>query len=121
MPRTRTVLLVAMVAAVAGASASLFFEPRIAQRLAGTEAGQRVLDAALKAKAAPPPPGVIVGQRGGIDSRHAGLKVLLQLRDAQARDFHMKGCVCAKGNCEIGAPSWLIAGRLVGEGKLRLL
>ena len=66
MPRTRTVLLVAMVAAVAGASASLFFEPRIAQRLAGTEAGQRVLDAALKAKAAPPPPGVIVGQRGGI-------------------------------------------------------
>ena len=66
MPRTRTVLLVAMVAAVAGASASLFFEPRIAQRLAGTEAGQRVLDAALKAKAAPPPPGVIVGERGGI-------------------------------------------------------
>lgn len=66
MPRTRTVLLVAMVAAVAGASASLFFEPRIAQRLASTEAGQRVLDAALKTKAAPTPPGVIVGQRGGI-------------------------------------------------------
>jgi thiol-disulfide isomerase/thioredoxin len=66
MPRTRTVLLVAMVAAVAGASASLFFEPRIAQRLAGTEAGQRVLDAALKAKAAPTPPGVIIGERGGI-------------------------------------------------------
>ncbi|WP_374383208.1 TlpA family protein disulfide reductase [Thermomonas sp.] len=66
MPRTRTVLLVAMVAAIAGASASLFFEPRIAQRLAGTAAGQRLLDAALKAKADPPPAGVIVGERGGI-------------------------------------------------------
>lgn len=66
MPRTRTVLLVAMVAAIAGASASLFFEPRIAQRLAGTEAGQRLLDAALKAKADPPPAGVIVGERGRI-------------------------------------------------------
>lgn len=66
MPRTRTVLLVAMVAAIAGASASLFFEPRIAQRLAGTAAGQRILDAALKANADPPPAGVIVGERGGI-------------------------------------------------------
>ena len=66
MPRTRTVLLVAMVAAIAGASASLFFEPRIAQRLAGTAAGQRLLDAALKAKADPPPAGVIVGERGRI-------------------------------------------------------
>ena len=66
MPRTRTVLLVAMVAAIAGASASLFFEPRVAQRLAGTAAGQRLLDAALKAKADPPPAGVIVGERGGI-------------------------------------------------------
>ena len=66
MPRTRTVLLVAMVAAIAGASASLFFEPRVAQRLAGTEAGQRLLDAALKAKADPPPAGVIVGERGRI-------------------------------------------------------
>lgn len=66
MPRTRTVLLVAMVAAIAGASASLFFEPRIAQRVAGTAAGQRLLDAALKAKADPPPAGVIVGERGRI-------------------------------------------------------
>jgi len=66
MPRTRTVLLVAMVAAIAGASASLFFEPRVAQRLAGTAAGQRLLDAALKAKADPPPAGVIVGERGRI-------------------------------------------------------
>ena len=67
MPRTRTVLLVAMVAAIAGASASLFFEPRVAQRLAGTAAGQRLLDAALKAKADPPPAGVIVGERGRIN------------------------------------------------------
>ena len=51
MPRTRTVLLVAMVAAIAGASASLFFEPRIAQRLAGTAAGQRLRHLLLRLRA----------------------------------------------------------------------
>jgi thiol-disulfide isomerase/thioredoxin len=54
-----------MVAAIAGASASVLFEPRIAQRLAATDVGQRMLETALKAKAAPPPAGVIVGERGG--------------------------------------------------------
>lgn len=66
MPSTRAVLLVATAAAIAGAVASLWFQPRIAQRLAATEAGQVALDAALKAKAAKPPAGVIVAQRGDI-------------------------------------------------------
>lgn len=66
MAATRTIVAVAVLAALAGAGASLLFQPRIAQRLAGTDAGQRVLDAALKAKSAAPPPGVIVAERGGI-------------------------------------------------------
>jgi thiol-disulfide isomerase/thioredoxin len=66
MAATRTSVAVAVLAALAGAGASLLFQPRIAQRLAGTDAGQRVLDAALKAKSAAPPPGVIVAERGDI-------------------------------------------------------
>ena len=66
MAATRTIVAVAVLAAMAGAGASLLFQPRIAQRLAGTDAGQRVLDAALKAKSAAPPPGVIVAERGDI-------------------------------------------------------
>ena len=66
MPRTRTVLLVAMVAAIAGASASLFFEPRVALRLAGTEPGQRVLETVLDAKAPTPPAGTKIAKRGDI-------------------------------------------------------
>ena len=66
MPSTRAVLLVAVAAAIAGAAASLFFQPGIAIRLAGTGAGQQVLDAALKAKAPAPPAGVIVAERGDI-------------------------------------------------------
>ena len=66
MAAPRTIVAVAVLAALAGAGASLLFQPRIAQRLAGTDAGQRVLDAALKAKSAAPPPGVIVAERGGI-------------------------------------------------------
>ena len=60
------IVLVALVAALAGAGASVFFDPTIALKLAGTEPGQRVLDAALKAQAPAPPEGVIVAQRGGI-------------------------------------------------------
>ena len=66
MPSTRVVLLVATAAAIAGAVASLFFQPRIAQGLATTEAGQVALEAALKAQAPKPPEGVIVAQRGDI-------------------------------------------------------
>ena len=66
MASTRTVLLVAGLAALAGAAASVYFEPTIATRLAGTEPGQRVLGAVLQAKAPTPPDGVIVVERGGI-------------------------------------------------------
>jgi thiol-disulfide isomerase/thioredoxin len=60
------ILLVALLAAIAGAAASLYFEPTIAQRLAGTEPGQKVLGAVLQAHAPAPPAGVIVAKRGDI-------------------------------------------------------
>ena len=66
MPSNRLILVVALLAALAGAAASLYFEPTIAQRLAGTEPGQRVLGAVLEAKAPTPPTGVIVAKRGDI-------------------------------------------------------
>ncbi|WP_297832089.1 TlpA disulfide reductase family protein, partial [Thermomonas sp.] len=64
MPSNRTVLLVAALAALAGAAASVFFEPTLAYRLAGTEAGQEALQATLEARAPPPPAGVTVARRG---------------------------------------------------------
>ena len=60
------ILLVAVLAALAGAGASLFFDPTIAQRLAGTEPGQKVLGAVLDARAPDVPAGVIVAKRGEI-------------------------------------------------------
>jgi thiol-disulfide isomerase/thioredoxin len=66
MASNRTIVAVALLAAVAGAAASLYFEPTIARRLAGTEPGQRVLGAVLDAKAPAPPAGVIVAKRGDI-------------------------------------------------------
>lgn len=60
------IVLIAVVAALAGAGASLFFDPTIAARLAGTEAGQRVLGAVLDARAPDVPAGVIVAKRGEI-------------------------------------------------------
>lgn len=66
MPSNKRILVVALLAALAGAAASLYFEPTIAQRLAGTEPGQRVLGAVLEAKAPAPPAGVIVAKRGDI-------------------------------------------------------
>ncbi len=60
------IVLVALIAALAGAGASVFFDPNIATRLAGTEPGQRVLDAVLKVQAPTPPNGVIVAERGRI-------------------------------------------------------
>ena len=45
------IVLVALLAGLAGAAASVYFEPTIAQRLAGTEPGQRVLGAVLDAQA----------------------------------------------------------------------
>lgn len=64
MPSNRRVLLVATLAALAGAAASLFFEPTLLYRLAGTEVGQDALQATLEARAPPPPAGVIVARRG---------------------------------------------------------
>jgi thiol-disulfide isomerase/thioredoxin len=66
MPSNPRILIVALLAAVAGAAASLYFEPTIAQRLAGTEPGQRVLGAVLEAKAPKPPAGMKIAERGGI-------------------------------------------------------
>ena len=60
------ILLVALIAALAGAGASLFFDPTIATRLAGTEPGQQLLGAVLRSQAPPPPEGVIVAERGEI-------------------------------------------------------
>ncbi len=64
MPSNRRVLLVAGLAAIAGAVSSLFFEPTLAYRWAGTEVGQEALQATLEARAPAPPPGVIVARRG---------------------------------------------------------
>ena len=66
MPANKRILIVALLGAIAGAAASLYFEPTIAARLAGTEPGQRVLGALLEAKAPAPPTDVIVAKRGDI-------------------------------------------------------
>ena len=60
------ILLIALLAAIAGAAASLYFEPTIVQRLAGTEPGQRVLGAVLEAQAPAVPAGVKIAKRGDI-------------------------------------------------------
>ena len=66
MASNKGILVVALLAAVAGAAASLYFEPTIALRLAGTEPGQRVLGAVLDAKAPPPPTETKIAKRGDI-------------------------------------------------------
>jgi len=66
MPSNKVIVAVALIAALAGAVASLSFEPTLATRLAGTEPGQRVLGAVLEAKAPAPPAGVILAKRGDI-------------------------------------------------------
>ncbi|MEO5628802.1 MAG: TlpA disulfide reductase family protein, partial [Thermomonas sp.] len=58
--------LVALVAGIAGVGASMYVDPSLAQRLAGTEPGQEVLAAVMQAQAPKPPEGVIVAERGGI-------------------------------------------------------
>lgn len=60
------IVLVALVAALAGAGASLFFDPTIATRLASTEPGQKLLGAVLNAHAPAPPEGLRVAERGDI-------------------------------------------------------
>ena len=62
----KTVIAAAALAAVAGAVASLYFEPTIAYKLASTELGQRALGKLLAAKAPVPPAGLKIAERGGI-------------------------------------------------------
>ena len=66
MTSNKGILVVAVLAAIAGAAASLYFEPTIALRLAGTEPGQRVLETVLDAKAPTPPAGTKIAKRGDI-------------------------------------------------------
>ena len=66
MPSNKAVVGIALLAAMAGAAASLYFEPTIAQKLAGTEPGQRVLGAVLEANAPKPPADLKIAERGGI-------------------------------------------------------
>ncbi len=66
MASNKGILVVAVLAAIAGAAASLYFEPTIALRLAGTEPGQRVLETVLDAKAPTPPAGTKIAKRGDI-------------------------------------------------------
>ena len=66
MASNKGILVVALLAAFAGAAASLYFEPTIALRLAGTEPGQRVLETVLDAKAPTPPAGTKIAKRGNI-------------------------------------------------------
>jgi thiol-disulfide isomerase/thioredoxin len=66
MPSNKAVLAAAALAAVAGAVASLYFQPTIAYKLAGTELGQRALGYLLAAKAPAPPAGLKIAERGGI-------------------------------------------------------
>ena len=66
MASNKGILVVALLAAIAGAAASLYFEPTIALRLAGTEPGQRVLETVLDAKAPTPPAGTKIAKRGDI-------------------------------------------------------
>ena len=66
MASNKGILVVAVLAAIAGAAASLYFEPTIALRLAGTEPGQRVLETVLDAKAPTPPAGTKIAKRGNI-------------------------------------------------------
>ena len=62
MPSNKTVVAVALLAAVAGATASLYFEPAIALRLARTAVGQKALE--LMGTPAQVPDGVTVAKRG---------------------------------------------------------
>ncbi|GAB1406189.1 hypothetical protein MASR1M8_01080 [Thermomonas brevis] len=62
MVSNKTVVAVALLAAVAGATASLYFEPAIALRLARTPVGQKMLE--LMGTPAQAPDGVVVAKRG---------------------------------------------------------
>ena len=64
MASNKTVVAAALLAAVAGATASLYFEPAVAMRLARTPVGQQML--AWMGTPVEVPKGVIVGKRGDI-------------------------------------------------------
>lgn len=93
-PATK-VVLVALVAGLAGAIAGVLYNPQSIAPLARTEWGQRVLQRVLSSTAAAPPPGMAIATRGqrlptlrlrGLDdgvvelpSRYAGRPVLINL------------------------------------------
>ncbi len=64
MPSHRAVVAVALLAGLAGVAASLLLEPTIGIRLASTALGQRVLGAALQARAPAPPAGLAIARAG---------------------------------------------------------
>ena len=64
MASNKTVVAAALLAAEAGAAASLYFEPTVAMRLARTPVGQQML--AWMGTPVEVPEGVIVGKRGDI-------------------------------------------------------
>ena len=64
MPSHRAVLGAALLAGLAGAVASLYFQPRLAIQLANTEWGQRTLGTLLAARAPAPPPGLAIARPG---------------------------------------------------------
>lgn len=58
------VVLVALLAAIAGTVAGVFYNPGAIAPLARTELGQRVLQGVLASTAPPPPAGLVVAERG---------------------------------------------------------
>lgn len=64
MPSHRAVVAVALLAGLAGVAASLLLEPTLGIRLASTALGQRVLEAALQARAPAPPAGLTIARTG---------------------------------------------------------
>ncbi|MCR6495367.1 TlpA family protein disulfide reductase [Thermomonas sp. S9] len=64
MPSHRAVVAVALLAGLAGVAASLLLEPTLGIRLASTAFGQRVLEAALQARAPAPPAGLTIARTG---------------------------------------------------------
>lgn len=66
MPSNRAVIGVALLAAIAGGLASLYFEPTLVYRLAGTEVGQRAIQTTLRAQAKTPPDGIEIATPGKV-------------------------------------------------------
>lgn len=62
--RSGKVVLVALLAGIAGVLAGVLYNPGVIAPLARTELGQRLLQGVLASTAPPPPPGLAVAKRG---------------------------------------------------------